>query len=98
MSRTIRCTHCGREAAAMTESPLPGTEWETELLENTCEPCFGDWMSTEIMLINEYRLDLSNPDHREQLNLEMARFLRLPSAPAGEAAGPPPEATPPTES
>ena len=49
-------------------------------------------MGQEVMLINEYKLDLSVPNNQAMLNTEMARFLKLPSAPedGGEAAGPPP--------
>jgi len=94
MSDTITCSRCQRQAPRMAESPLPGTRWEQELLDHTCQACFSDWMATEIMLMNEYRLDMSNPQHFEQLNLEMAKWLSLPSAPAGDAPGAPPEATP----
>lgn len=93
--KKIQCARCQRETSPMDESPLPGTPWEQELIDNTCETCFQDWMATEVMLINEYRLDMSNPQHFVQLNEEMAKWLKLPSAPEGEAAGAPPEATPP---
>jgi Fe-S cluster biosynthesis and repair protein YggX len=94
MTERIKCRRCEREAPRMDESPLPGTRWEQELLDHTCAACFSDWMATEIMLMNEYQLDMSNPHHFEQLNNEMAKWLNLPSAPAGEVAGAPPHATP----
>jgi Fe-S cluster biosynthesis and repair protein YggX len=62
-----------------------------ELLAHACPGCFRDWMNTEVMIINEYRLDLSLPRNQELLDLEMAKFLNLPSAahagPQGEGSG-----------
>ena len=94
MSKTIECARCAKTTEALDEAPLPG-KWGEELMSHCCAACFGDWMSTEIMIINEYRLDLSLPSNQDQLNKEMAKFLSLPSAPEGEAAGPPPDFEPP---
>ena len=90
---TITCARCKRETAAMPKSPLPGAVGE-ELLANTCDACFKDWMGTEIMIINEYRLDLGVPRNQELLDQEMARFLALPSAGGAAPTGAPPQATP----
>ena len=68
-----------------------------ELLANTCPNCFKDWMNTEVMIINEYRLDLGVPRNQDLLNQEMARFLNLPSSDGQSAAGAPAQATPPAE-
>ena len=93
MTATITCARCQRETARMTESPLP-PPFGDELLAHSCEECFGDWMNTEIMIINEYKLDLGVPRNQDMLNQEMARFLNLPSAGGEQASGPPPQATP----
>jgi Fe-S cluster biosynthesis and repair protein YggX len=93
MTATITCARCQRETARMTDSPLPAPFGE-ELLAHSCEECFGDWMNTEIMIINEYKLDLGVPRNQDMLNEEMARFLNLPSAGGEKATGAPPQATP----
>ena len=51
-------------------------------------------MNTEIMIINEYKLDLGVPRNQELLNQEMARFLSLPSGGGEAPQGAPPQATP----
>ncbi len=93
----IHCTRCDRDLEGFARSPLPGPMAD-ELVANTCSHCFEDWMAQEVMIINEYKLDLSVPKSQEQLNLEMSRFLKLPSAPEGDAgtAGPPPDYVPPS--
>ena len=92
-TKTIECLRCKTSGPGMDESPLPPPHGD-ELLAHTCPNCFKDWMGTEIMIINEYKLDLGVPRNQELLNLEMARFLSLPSSDGQEAGGPPPQATP----
>ena len=92
----ITCTRCRRDVEAFARSPLPGP-LAREIEASTCRDCFKDWMGQEVMIINEYKLDLSVPKNQEMLNLEMSRFLRLPSAPDDEPAqGPPPDHVPPS--
>ena len=93
----ITCLRCDRTVEGFARSPLPGPH-AAELEAHTCPNCFEDWMGQEVMLINEYKLDLSVPKNQAMLNTEMARFLKLPSAPedGGEAAGPPPDYVPPS--
>ena len=89
----ITCLRCKKETQGFSETPLPGPHGD-ELLQHTCPPCFDDWMRMETMIINEYRLDLGLPRNQELLNMEMAKFLALPSAPEGPPPEAPPEATP----
>ena len=80
----ITCARCKRETDGYEKTPLPGP-LSDEILAHACPSCFQEWMAQEIMIINEYRLDLAKPENQEKLNSEMARFLCLPSA-DGEAA------------
>jgi Fe-S cluster biosynthesis and repair protein YggX len=75
----INCTRCKRETEGFDKSPLPGP-YAPEIETNSCPDCFQDWMGQEVMIINECRLDVAQPESQEKLNLEMARFLVLPSA------------------
>lgn len=93
MPAVIHCARCQRDVEGFGEAPLPAPQG-AELLANTCPECFKDWMGTEIMIINEYRLDLGVPRNQDLLNEEMARFLNLPSAGGEKATGAPPQATP----
>jgi len=89
----ITCARCKRETDAFEKTPLPGPQSD-EILSHACPSCFEDWMAQEVMIINEYRLDLAVPDNQAKLNAEMARFLCLPSSDGEDAIGPPAEATP----
>ena len=93
----IHCSRCDRDVEGFARSPLPGP-MAAEIEAHACPHCFEDWMAQEVMIINEYKLDLSVPKNQDMLNVEMSRFLKLPSAPAddGQAAGPPPEFVPPS--
>jgi Fe-S cluster biosynthesis and repair protein YggX len=93
MPSMIQCARCHRSAEAFDEAPLPAPHGD-ELLAHTCPECFKDWMGTEIMIINEYKLDLGVPRNQDLLNEEMARFLNLPSAGGEKSSGAPPQATP----
>jgi Fe-S cluster biosynthesis and repair protein YggX len=90
----VHCARCQRDVEGFPEAPLPAPQGD-ELLAHTCPECFKDWMGTEIMIINEYRLDLGVPRNQDLLNEEMARFLNLPSAGGEKPTGMPPQATPP---
>jgi Fe-S cluster biosynthesis and repair protein YggX len=90
---TVSCLRCKQSRDGFDAAPLPGQPGQ-EVLAHTCRDCFKDWMSTEIMIINEYRLDLGVPRNQELLNEEMARFLSLPMAKGEGPSGPPPGATP----
>lgn len=90
----ITCARCKRETEGFAQSPLPGPQ-AAELVAHTCPSCFQDWMGNEIMIINEYRLDVSLPRNQELLNQEMARFLNLPSSAGSDSGGKPPGYTPP---
>ena len=77
----IQCRRCHGEREGFAEAPLPGP-LGLEVLTHACPGCFRDWMGQEVMIINEYRLDLAVPRNQDLLNEEMSRFLDLPSAAA----------------
>ena len=93
MASTIHCARCQRDTESFPEMPLPAPHGD-ELMTHTCPECFKDWMGTETMIINEYKLDLGVPRNQDLLNEEMARFLNLPSAGGEKPTGAPPGATP----
>ncbi len=72
----ITCSRCGRTAARMEQPPVP-TDVGREVQANVCQSCWQDWLRAQVMLINEYRLNLVDPQVRVQLEAEMRRFLQL---------------------
>lgn len=77
----VTCCRCGATAEAMASPPLPTTTGK-EVHERVCAACWQEWLRTQIMLINEYRLNLMDPEARRELEKQMRLFLQLPPAPA----------------
>ncbi len=74
------CCRCQRtDAPALTRAPLPGAAGR-EIAANVCADCWAAWTSTEVMVINELRLNFMDPAAQERLNREMRTFLHLPEA------------------
>ena len=78
---TITCTRCHNQADAMPEPPVP-TAMGREVQAHVCQPCWQAWLRTQVILINEYRLNLVDPEARAQLENQMRSFLALPRNPA----------------
>jgi Fe-S cluster biosynthesis and repair protein YggX len=77
----ITCSRCSQEGEAMAQPPMP-TALGEELQRRVCPACWRDWLRTQVMLINEYRLNLVDPEARKALEEQMRAFLNLtPSTP-----------------
>jgi Fe-S cluster biosynthesis and repair protein YggX len=63
-------------AAGLDRAPLPGKHGES-VLAQTCIGCWEEWKGTQVKLINEYRLNVTDPAHFDRLMTEMATFLSL---------------------
>ena len=49
-----------------------------EIKESVCNECFLEWENDmQMKVMNEYRLDLSNKEHREFLIKKMREFFTL---------------------
>jgi Fe-S cluster biosynthesis and repair protein YggX len=75
----ITCSRCGQEAEPMAQPPMP-TALGEELLQRVCPACWREWLRTQVMLINEYRLNLVDPEARKALEEQMRAFLNLAPA------------------
>ena len=78
MGRVV-CARCGAEAEQLPRAPLPGAAGQ-KVLGRTCASCWEAWKRAQVMLINEYRLEVLNPAHYERLLAEMEAFLGLRDA------------------
>ena len=74
MSQTIFCQKLQQEAPALDFAPLPG-ELGNRILENISQPAWDSWLGHQTMLINEYRLNLTDKGSRDFLQTEMMKFL-----------------------
>ena len=78
----ITCSRCGSEGEAMLQPPMP-TALGNEVQRHVCAECWREWLRTQVMLINEYRLNLVDPQARATLEGQMRSYLNLAQA-AGE--------------
>ncbi len=79
---TIRCARCEREAEGLAKAPLP-TELGRRIQDSICPSCWQEWLRQQVILINEYRLNLVDAEARSALEGQMRQFLNLsgPSQP-----------------
>jgi len=70
----IHCKKLNQEAEALTRAPWPGPLGE-RILQEISQPAWNMWINHQTTLINEYRLNLSDPKARVFLATEMENFL-----------------------
>ena len=73
-TRTVKCVKLGREAPGLEKPPLPG-ELGKRIFENVSEEAWGQWLEHQKMLMNEYRIDLSDKSSRQILKTQMEQFF-----------------------
>ena len=72
----VTCTRCRQTAEKLEKPPIRGKIGQ-EIFDNVCKGCWDEWAAGEIMLINEYRLNLADPEHRKMLYQHMHQFFSL---------------------
>jgi Fe-S cluster biosynthesis and repair protein YggX len=74
MTTMIFCKKLQREEPALASPPFPG-ELGQKILKNISATAWQMWLSQQTMLINEYRLNLIDPEARAFLRQEMQKFF-----------------------
>ncbi len=76
------CGRCGRpwKAAPAHRVPFP-PEVKQRVLDVVCASCWGEWEDMEVKVINEYRLNFLDPEHRAMLQRACLEFLNVPVPP-----------------
>lgn len=70
------CSRCARHPAGLARPPFRGTFGE-ELQRRVCPGCWEEWQRTEVMVINELKLNFMEPTSQEILASHMREFLGL---------------------
>lgn len=76
MANRVSCVRCGRSAPQLDAPPIP-SELGRVIQEKTCARCWEEWTETEVKVINELRLNLTDPKAHEILERHMREFLGL---------------------
>jgi Fe-S cluster biosynthesis and repair protein YggX len=72
----LECSRCGDKG----EPPEPRrivlpAEEKQRVLRSICAACWAKWEAVEIKIINEYRLNFADPEHRRKLQQACTEFL-----------------------
>ena len=78
----VKCQRCGETKPALTRPPYPD-DFGRQIAERICSDCWDEAKRMQVMVINEYRLDLSDPRAQEILERATRDFLGFPES-AGE--------------
>lgn len=73
MTRTVFCLKLKQELPGLTRQPYPGSLGE-KVYNHISAEAWNQWMRHQTMLINEYRLNLLDPDSRVFLEKELEKF------------------------
>lgn len=74
MSRTVLCCKLNQKAEGLEKPPFPGALGE-KIFNEVSKQAWSMWLSHQTMLINEYRLNLSDTKSREFLKEEMQKYF-----------------------
>lgn len=74
MSSLIFCQKLKVQSEQMSKPPFPGALGE-KIFNEISQHAWDLWLNHQTMLINEYRLNLMDPEARKFLTQEMQKFL-----------------------
>jgi Fe-S cluster biosynthesis and repair protein YggX len=72
----VTCIRCGQTRAGLERPPYPDAMGRA-IAEKVCAVCWEECKRMQVMVINEYRLDLSDPRAQEILEKSISDFLGL---------------------
>jgi Fe-S cluster biosynthesis and repair protein YggX len=77
----ITCTRCGQqsEATAPARRVTFAGPVKEKIVSQICAACWKEWEGMEVKVINEYRLNFMDPQHREMVKKSCLEFLKLPA-------------------
>jgi len=84
MARTVTCSRCRREHAALERRPPLPAPLADEVVARVCAECWSEWEQNEVKVINELRLNFMDPAAAPVLYRHLREFLVLG---AGSANG-----------
>lgn len=74
MTRMIYCVKLKREAEGLEVLPYPGGIGK-KIYDTISQEAWALWLARQTMLMNEYRLNMLDPNSRKFISEEMQKFL-----------------------
>lgn len=81
--KLVLCRKLNKELPALEQAPLLG-KIGAIIVNNCSKEAWDDWLETQIKIINEERLDLSEKHSKERLFNAMISFLNIIDLVEGE--------------
>ena len=79
MTQTITCIKLGPNQEAMDFPPFPG-ELGERIFSNVSKKSWATWLEQQKMLVNENRLNLSDPEARKYLKEQTEKYFFVDGA------------------
>ena len=76
MVAEVTCSRCGETKPGLERPPYPDAMGH-EIAEKICADCWDECKRMQVMVINEYRLDLSDTRAQEILEKSIREFLGI---------------------
>ena len=74
MARMVHCVKLGKEAEGLERPPIKG-ELGQRVFESVSKEAWKGWLEHQKMLVNENRLNLSDPRARKYLEEQMTKHF-----------------------
>lgn len=74
MCDTWKCHRCGRSGPRLENAPYPGVNGQN-IKDSICKVCWQEWMKVQMMVINEYRVNLADKKGVQTVEDQMRKFL-----------------------
>jgi Fe-S cluster biosynthesis and repair protein YggX len=80
MPMPLTCVRCHKpgDPPPARRVPFPAAVKE-KVLASICASCWAEWEDMEVKVINEYRLNFLDPEHRAMLQRACLEFLNVPA-------------------
>lgn len=72
--RTVKCVKLEKEAPGLDKPPFAG-ELGKRIFENVSAEAWEGWLEHQKMLMNEYRIDLSDKNSRQLLKQQCEQYF-----------------------
>lgn len=74
MAHNVFCAYLKQEAEGLDFQLYPG-ELGKRIFDSISKQAWAEWIKKQTMLVNEKKLNMMNPEHRQLLETEMVNFL-----------------------
>lgn len=84
----VSCVRCEQDKPGISSRITFSGSVAERIRSSICQDCWNEWMEMQIKVINEYRLHMGEPSHREALRDFAIRFFRLDGGDGSLGPGP----------